>query len=170
MTETTIQIGNHSYIDSTAKITGTVTLGQNCSIWPMAVIRGDVNFITIGEGTNIQDGTVCHVTHVSKYNPTGHPLKIGKFVTVGHRVILHGCEIGDYCLIGMGAIIMDGVVVPPYTIIGAGSLVSPHKILEPGLWVGSPAKKKRDLTQEEMDFMQYSADQYIELKNRYLKK
>lgn len=164
----TVQVGLNTYIDATAKVTGKVTLGQNCSVWPMAVIRGDVNEISIGEGTNIQDGTVCHVTHVSRYNPTGYPLKIGKFVTIGHRVVLHGCEIGDFCLIGMGAIIMDGVVVPPYTIIGAGTLVSPHKILEPGLWVGSPAKKKRDLTQEEIEFMKYSAEHYMLLKDKYL--
>lgn len=161
-------VGQNTYIDSSAKVIGKVVLGTDCSVWPMAVIRGDVNHIIIGKGTNIQDGTVCHVTHASKYNPEGRPLIVGNYVTVGHGVILHACIIEDYCLIGMGAIIMDGVIVPSYTIIGAGSLVSPNKILEPGLWVGNPARKKRDLTQEEKDFMQYSAEHYIKLKNEYL--
>lgn len=161
-------IGQNVYIDDSAKVIGRVDLGEDCSVWPMAVIRGDVNHVIIGKGTNIQDGAVCHVTHVGPFNSTGHELLIGEHVTVGHGVILHGCTIGDYCLIGMGAIIMDGVMIPNYTIIGAGSLVSPNKILEPGLWVGNPAKKKRDLTQEEKKFMKYSAEHYIKLKNDYL--
>ena len=161
-------IGQRVYIDAAAKVIGQVTLGEDCSVWPMAVIRGDVNNITIGKGTNIQDGTVCHVTHAGAFNPAGNPLVIGEYVTIGHGVILHGCTIEDYCLIGMGAIIMDGVVVPSYTIIAAGSLVSPNKILEQGLWVGNPARKKRDLTQDEIDFMKYSAEHYIKLKNAYL--
>jgi carbonic anhydrase/acetyltransferase-like protein (isoleucine patch superfamily) len=161
-------IRKDTYIDDTAKVIGKVSMGADCSVWPMAVLRGDVNQITIGKGTNIQDGTVCHVTHAGKFNPAGHSLVIGDYVTVGHGVILHGCTIGDFCLIGMGAIIMDGVVVPSFTIIGAGSLVSPNKILEPGLWVGNPARKKRDLTDEEKAFMQYSAEHYIKLKNDYL--
>lgn len=162
-------IAQNAYVDPTANIIGQVVLGENCSIWPTAVLRGDVNTIIIGHSSNIQDGSICHVTHASSFtSSTGHALNIGHHVTVGHRVILHGCTIGDYCLIGMGAIIMDGAVVPDYTLIAAGSLVSPHKILEPGLWVGNPARKKRDLTQAEKDFMLYSAEFYIKLKNDYL--
>jgi carbonic anhydrase/acetyltransferase-like protein (isoleucine patch superfamily) len=157
-----------SYIDDKALVIGNVTIGENCSIWPFTVIRGDVNSIKIGNNTNIQDNSVLHVTHDGPYNPGGFDLQIGNDVTVGHRVILHGCHIGNNCLIGMGSTIMDGVVIETNTVIGAGSLVTPNKILEPGyLWLGSPARKVRKLTDEEIKSIEYSAQQYLKLKSRH---
>ena len=157
-----------TFVDDTSLVLGDVQIGENCSIWPMTVIRGDVNSIKIGDNTNIQDNSVLHVTHDGPYNPGGFSLKVGSNVTVGHRVILHGCEIGDSCLIGMGATIMDGVVIEANNIIGAGSLVTPNKYLESGyLWMGSPARKVRALTKEEVESIQYSAKSYSELKNKH---
>ena len=157
-----------SYIDDKALVIGNVTIGENCSIWPFTVIRGDVNSIKIGNNTNIQDNSVLHVTHDGPYNPGGFDLQIGNDVTVGHRVILHGCHIGNNCLIGMGSTIMDGVVIETNTVIGAGSLVTPNKILEPGyLWLGSPTRKVRKLTDEEIKSIEYSAQQYLKLKSRH---
>lgn len=157
-----------SFIDDTALVLGDVQIGEHCSIWPMTVIRGDVNFIQIGNYTNIQDNSVLHVTHDGPYNPGGYNLIIGNNVTVGHRVILHGCHIGDSCLIGMGATIMDGVVIEPHNLIGAGSLITPNKHLESGyLWMGSPARKVRKLTKEEIESIEYSAVNYSKLKDQY---
>jgi carbonic anhydrase/acetyltransferase-like protein (isoleucine patch superfamily) len=162
------RIHSSTFVDDAALIIGNVEIGENCSIWPLSVIRGDVNAIQIGNNTNIQDNSVLHVTHDGPYNTGGFALKIGSNVTVGHRVILHGCEIGDSCLIGMGAIIMDGVVIEANTLIGAGSLVPPDKHLESGyLWVGSPARKVRKLTADELESIEYSAQHYIKLKNRH---
>ncbi|MGD8796441.1 MAG: gamma carbonic anhydrase family protein, partial [Thiohalophilus sp.] len=138
-----------AYVDETALVIGDVTIGKDSSIWPLTVVRGDVNRIRIGANTNIQDNSVLHVSHDGPYNPGGFALDIGDNVTVGHRVILHGCMIHNDCLVGMGSTIMDGVIVHPYTIIGAGSLVTPGKELEGGfLWLGSPARKVRELTDE----------------------
>ena len=157
-----------SYIDDKALVIGNVTIGENCSIWPFTVIRGDVNSIKIGSNTNIQDNSVLHVTHDGPYNPGGFDLQIGNGVTVGHRAILHGCHIGNNCLIGMGSTIMDGVMIEANTILGAGSLVTPNKKLEPGyLWLGSPARKSRKLTDEEIKSIEYSAQQYVKLKSRH---
>ena len=129
---------------------------------------GDVNTIQIGAFTNIQDNSVLHVTHDGPYNPGGYDLKIGNNVTVGHRVILHGCHIGDSCLIGMGATIMDGAVIESHNLIGAGSLVTPNKKLESGyLWMGSPIRKVRKLSEEERESIDYSASSYVKLKNRH---
>ncbi len=157
-----------TFVDETALVLGDVQIGANCSIWPMTVIRGDVNSIRIGDNTNIQDNSVLHVTHDGKYNPGGFDLKVGSNVTVGHRVILHGCHIGDSCLIGMGATIMDGVVIEKNTIVGAGSLVTPNKHLEAGyLWMGSPARKVRALTDDEIQSIEYSAINYSKLKDQH---
>jgi len=161
-----------AYIDETALVIGKVKIGKESSVWPMTVIRGDVNSITIGNHTNIQDASVLHVTHANKEYTTenGYPLIIGDEVTVGHKAILHACTIGNRILIGMGSIIMDGVIIQDQTIIGAGSLVPPRKTLESGfLWVGSPAKKIRPLNDKEKRYLQYSADHYIRLKNRTMK-
>ena len=164
-------IGTNTYVDESSLIIGKVTIGQECSIWPMVVIRGDVNTVRIGNGTNIQDGSVLHVTHPHETMPNGYSLLVGNNVTVGHKVILHGCRIDDNCLIGMGATIMDGVVIHPYVLVGAGSLVSPGKELEGGyLWLGAPVRKARALTTEERQWIDYSANHYRELKNRYLNK
>lgn len=163
-------IHSSTFIDDTALVLGDVKIGKDCSIWPMTVIRGDVNAIQIGNNTNIQDNSVLHVTHDGPYNPGGYDLNIGSNITVGHRVILHGCQIDDSCLIGMGSTIMDGVIIDSHNIIGAGSLVTPNKHLESGyLWMGSPARKVRKLTDEEVESIEYSAQSYVKLKNRHQK-
>jgi len=157
-----------AYVDETALVVGDVVIGENSSVWPFSVIRGDVNRIRIGSNTNIQDNSVLHVSHDGPYNPGGYALTIGNNVTVGHRVILHGCTVHNNCLIGMGATIMDGAVIHPYTLIGAGSLVTPNKELEGGyLWMGSPARKVRALTDQERESIDYSAQHYVRLKNRH---
>lgn len=156
------------FIDDTAVVIGRVAIGKDSSVWPTSVIRGDVHEISIGERTNIQDGSVLHVTSPESYGPDGFELRIGNDVTIGHRVVLHGCTIHDRALIGMGAIIMDGVLIESDVIVGAGSIVSPGKTLESsGLYVGSPAKRVRDLKQEELDFLVYSATHYVKLKNHH---
>lgn len=157
------------YVHNTATVIGHVNLGENVSVWPGAVIRGDINFIKIGAGSNIQDGSVLHVNHQSAYDPNGSPLIIGNNVTIGHSVILHGCTIEDECLIGMGSIVMDKAVVQKHVLVAAGSLVPEGKVLESGyLYVGRPAKKVRALTAEEILFFMVSANGYITLKNQYL--
>jgi carbonic anhydrase/acetyltransferase-like protein (isoleucine patch superfamily) len=165
----TPQLGKDVYIDDSAVVIGAVTLGDNVSVFPTAVIRGDVEKITIGENTNVQDGAILHVSHQGKFSDVGHPLNIGKSVTIGHRAVIHGCTVGDYCLIGIGAIIMDDAVLEDYVMLGAGSLVPPNKKLESGyLYVGSPAKQSRALTENEKEFLRYSAEHYVILKNRHL--
>lgn len=164
------QVPASTYIAEEASVIGNVTLGEDVSIWPMTVVRGDVNVITIGDRTNIQDGSVLHVTHDHPDIPGGHGLRIGKRVTVGHKVILHGCTVEDDVLIGMGAIVMDGAVVKSKVLLGAGSLVTPGKVLDSGfLWLGSPARKVRPLNQKELEYLDYSANHYVKLKNDYLK-
>lgn len=165
---TTPSIGARVYIDPSADIIGRVTLADDVSIWPRAVLRGDVNTITIGARTNIQDGAIIHVTHDGPYTPGGRPTNIGADVTVGHGCIIHGCTIGNRCLIGMGAIVMDGAVIEDDTIIAAGSLVSPNKTLKSGhLYRGQPAREARPLTKEERENLAYSAEHYVRLKNEY---
>jgi carbonic anhydrase/acetyltransferase-like protein (isoleucine patch superfamily) len=163
------QIGNGVYLHPSASVIGDVVLGDDVSVWPGTVIRGDVNAIRIGHGSNVQDLSVLHVSHKSSWDPGGAPLIIGNNVTIGHKVILHGCEIGDECLIGMGAIVMDKVVIEPRVLVGAGSLVAEGKVLESGyLYLGSPAKRVRPLTERELAHFTYSAQHYIRLKNNYL--
>jgi len=165
----TPKIGNTVLVDSTALVLGEVSIGDDSSIWPMVVVRGDVHSISIGNRTNIQDGCVLHVTHASNYVSEGHKLTIGDDVTIGHKAIIHGCTIEDECLIGMGVTIMDGAVVHSQVIVGANSLVPPGKILQGGfLWVGSPVKKSRALTENEKTFLKYSASNYVKLKDRHL--
>jgi carbonic anhydrase/acetyltransferase-like protein (isoleucine patch superfamily) len=163
------KIGHSTYIDDSAVVIGDVTIGDNVSIWPTTVVRGDVESITIGDETNIQDGSVLHVTHYGKFTDRGYPLTIGKGVTVGHRAIIHACTIGDYCLIGMGAIIMDDAVLEDFVMLGAGALVPSGKKLAGGhLYVGAPAKLVRPLTDSEREFLVYSSQHYVVLKNKYL--
>lgn len=134
----------------------------------MAVVRGDVNAIKIGKNTNIQDGSILHVTHKSERDLKGGPLNVGNGVTVGHGAILHACTVGDYCLIGMGTTIMDKCVIEHHAMIGAGSVVPPNKLIKTGeLWLGNPAKKIRMLTEKEMQNLEYSANHYVKLKNKY---
>jgi carbonic anhydrase/acetyltransferase-like protein (isoleucine patch superfamily) len=166
----TPRIPTSCFVHPSAQIIGEVTLGEQCSVWPQTVIRGDVNSIMIGEQTNIQDGCVLHVTHASSYNPIGQALHIGSQVTIGHRVVLHGCQVADRCLLGIGSIVMDGVQIEPHTMLGAGSLVPPNKRLEAGfLWVGQPATKVRALTEDEIAFLSYSAEHYTKLAAQYMK-
>lgn len=163
-------LGGGVYIAESALIIGDVALGKDVSIWPQTVARGDVNRIEIGEETNIQDGCVLHVTHRSETHPDGYPLIVGRGVTVGHRVVLHGCVIGDLCLIGIGAILMDGAVVEDRVMVGAGALVPPGRRLESGyLYVGAPARAIRTLKDEELEYLGYSKDGYVRLKNQYLR-
>ncbi len=159
-------IDDSAYIDDTALVIGDVEIGANSSVWPMTVIRGDVHSIRIGERTNIQDASVCHVTHDGDFSPGGFPLTVGNNVTVGHRVLLHACTVGDDCLIGMAATIMDGAVIEDNVIVGAGSLVPTGKRLESGyLYVGSPVKRVRELNDKELAFLKYSAEHYSKLKD-----
>ncbi|MCW8933802.1 MAG: gamma carbonic anhydrase family protein [Gammaproteobacteria bacterium] len=162
-------IGEKTYIDEAACVIGDVVIGKDCSIWPMVAIRGDVNFIRIGDRTNIQDGSVLHVTHKGPLSPEGNALIIGSDVTVGHGAVIHACTIENECLIGMGSVILDGAVIKEGAMIGAGSVVSPGKVLEGGyLYVGTPARQARELKQKEKDFLAYSAGHYVKLKNEYL--
>lgn len=162
-------LGARVYVDPAAVVIGRVVIGEDSSIWPTAVARGDVHSIQIGARTSIQDGAVLHVTHDSKYSPGGRALIIGDDVTVGHRAVLHACTIGDSCLVGIGAVVLDNVVTEDFVMIGAGSLVTPGKRLERGgLYVGSPARRVRDLTEQEIEFLGYSAAHYVKLKDEYL--
>lgn len=159
-----------SFIDPSALVIGQVRIGADTSVWPFAVLRGDVNQIEIGARCSIQDATVIHVTHASKTHPSGFTTRIGNDVTVGHKVMLHGCLIGDRVLIGMGATVMDGAVVGSDIVIAAGSLVPPGKLLESGyLYVGSPVQQIRKLTEAELAFFTYSSGMYVELKERHRK-
>lgn len=162
-------LGKHVYIDASARIVGDVVLEDDASIWPLVAARGDVNKIRIGARSNIQDGSVLHVTRKSEKNPEGFPLIIGDDVTVGHKCMLHGCQLGNRILVGMGAIVMDGVIVEDDVFIGAGTHVPPNKRLESGyLYVGNPMQKKRPLTDSEMAFLKQSAINYVVLKDEYL--
>ncbi|GGD72118.1 gamma carbonic anhydrase family protein [Lacimicrobium alkaliphilum] len=162
-------LGKGCYVEDSAVIKGDITLGDDSSIWPLVAARGDVNFIRIGARTNIQDGTVLHVTRKSNHNPDGYPLLIGDDVTVGHKCMLHGCILGNRILVGMGAIVMDGAIIEDDVFLGAGALVPPGKKLESGhLYVGSPVTQSRPLRQEEIDFLRQSALNYVELKDDYL--
>ena len=162
-------LGSNLYIDSSVILVGDITLADDVSLWPLVAARGDVNTIIIGARTNIQDGSVLHVTRKSIDNPEGNPLIIGEDVTVGHKCMLHGCTLGNRILVGMGAIIMDGVIVEDEVFIGAGSVVPPNKTLLSGfLYVGNPAKQVRPLKTNELAFLKQSAINYVALKNDYL--
>ncbi|MEM8594347.1 MAG: gamma carbonic anhydrase family protein [Pseudomonadota bacterium] len=163
-------LGNRVFVDPQSRIIGQVTLGDDCSVWPFTVIRGDMHSVTIGKRCSIQDGSVLHITHASTYNPDGHPLIIGNDCTIGHKVCLHGCTIGNRVLIGIGSIVMDGVVIEDNVILGANSFVPPDKRLKSGyLYLGSPAKQTRVLSEEEMQRLAYMANNYVKLKDQYLK-
>ena len=162
-------IGEGVFVDPSAMVVGDVTIGEHSSIWPLVTIRGDVHSISIGKRTSVQDGCVVHVTHAGPYNPEGFECHIGDDVTIGHKAMVHGCTIGNRCLIGMGSVIMDGATIEDEVVLGAGSIVPPGRVVTSGfLWVGSPARKIRPLTQDEMDFFEYSAMNYVKLKDRHL--
>jgi carbonic anhydrase/acetyltransferase-like protein (isoleucine patch superfamily) len=165
----TPQLGARVFIDPTALVIGDVIIGEDSSVWPMAVIRGDMHRIRIGARTSIQDGCVLHITHAGRFVKDGWPLEVGSNVTVGHRVVLHGCTIGDRVLVGNGAIVMDGAEVADEVVIGAGALVPPGKKLESGfLYIGNPCRQSRPLTDQEREFFDYSADNYVRLKDEHL--
>lgn len=166
--DTTPQIDESCYIDPMGIVVGDVVLAENVSVWPFAVIRGDVNSIRIGKNSNVQDHAMLHVSHKKADKPNGSPLIIGEDVTIGHHVTLHGCTIGNRVLIGINSIILDDVIIPNDVMIGAGTLVPPGKVLESGwLYVGSPAKKARPLTEKEMAFLSYSAQNYVKVSGNY---
>lgn len=166
---TTPTLGQKVFVDSSAVVIGDVQLGDDSSVWPLTVIRGDMHRIRIGARTSVQDGSVLHITHAGPFNPDGFPLLIGDDVTIGHKVMLHGCTVGNRILIGMGSTVMDGAVIEDEVILGAGSLVPPGRVLESGfLYVGSPAKQARPLTEKERAFFTYSAANYVRLKDQHL--
>lgn len=162
-------IGARAYVDPAACVIGQVTLGDDSSVWPMAVVRGDVNVITVGARTSVQDGSVLHVTHDGPYNPGGYALVVGDDVTIGHRAVLHGCTVGNRCLVGMGAVVMDGVVVEDEVIVAGGALVAPGtRCASRSLYLGSPARRARALTDAEVAMLSYSAAWYVKVKDQYL--
>lgn len=164
----TPRIAASAYVDPTAVVLGNVKIGPDASLWPQVIVRGDVNSIKIGDSTNIQDGSVLHVSHDSEFAPGGFPLVIGRGVTVGHLAVLHGCTVEDRCLIGMGSLVLDGAVLRSGALLGAGSLVSPGMIVEGGfLWLGRPARRVRALSADERRYLEYSAEHYVRLKNRH---
>jgi len=161
-------LGAGAYVDEQASLIGDVSLGADASMWPMSVARGDVNKITIGARSNVQDGAVLHVTHDGPYSKGGVPLVIGEDVTVGHLAMLHACTIGNRVLIGMHATVLDRVVIEDEVLLAAGSVVGPGKHLLSGfLYRGSPAVQARALTDGERAFFKYSAEHYVRLKNHH---
>lgn len=164
----TPQLAEASWVDESAVVIGRCEIGCDVGVWPNATLRGDVNDIIIGDRSNIQDGTVVHTTHESAVSK-GSKCIVGKDVTIGHNAVLHGCIIEDECLIGMGAVVLDNAVVQKHVLVGANSLVPPGKVLESGyLYVGSPVKQARPLTEKEIAFFKYSAQHYVKLKNEYM--
>ena len=163
-------VGQRAYVDPAATVIGDVVLGDDVSIWPGTIVRGDVNFIRIGARTNVQDGSVIHVSHDGPHAKLGgFATVIGEDVTIGHKAIIHACRIEDAVLIGMGAIVLDGAVVKKHGFVGAGALIPPGKVVGEGeLWLGNPARKARLLTEVEIEALYYSAGHYVRLKDEYL--
>ena len=161
---------NTTWIAPSADVIGNVQIGEDSSIWFGAVVRGDVHYITIGDRTSIQDLSMVHVTHYKKDDMSdGNPTIIGDDVTIGHKVMLHGCKIGNAALVGMSATILDGVEIGDESIVGAGSLVTKNKKFPPrSLIMGSPAKVIRELTDSEVAELYASAKRYINFKNEYM--
>lgn len=160
-------IPESAWVHDSAVIIGDVTLGEAVSVWPTAVLRGDVHRIEVGARTNIQDGAIVHVAHKGPYQP-GHPALIGEEVTVGHRATIHACAVGNRVLVGMGATVLDGAVVEDEVIIGAHALVPMGRRLERGyLYLGSPARAVRALTDTEREQLQYSALHYTRVMARH---
>ncbi len=164
-------VGSGGWVAPNATLIGDVELGEDVSLWFGTVVRGDVHRIRIGARTNIQDACLLHVTQhtgTERLDDDGHPTLIGNEVTVGHKVILHGCTVGDLCLIGMGAILLDGAEIGAESIVGAGSVVTPGKKFPPrSLIMGTPAKVVREVSQEQVREMQSSWQRYVALKNEY---
>ncbi|MET0329900.1 MAG: gamma carbonic anhydrase family protein [Dyella sp.] len=162
-------LGQRVYVDPAATVIGQVTLGDDVSIWPGAVLRGDVHAITVGARSNVQDGAVVHVTHDGPYSPGGMPTVVGEGVTIGHGAVIHACTIEDYCLIGMHATVLDGAVVRRYGFVGAGSVIPPGKVVgERELWLGNPARCVRLIDARQVEQLHYSAAHYVTIKDSYL--
>lgn len=162
-------LGERVYVDEAARVIGEVALADDVSVWPGTIIRGDVNHVRIGARTNVQDGTIIHVSHHSPYNKAGYPTLIGSDVTIGHGTIIHACTIEDACLIGMGACILDGATIQRHGFVGAGAVVGPGKVVGEGeLWLGNPARFARKLSDQEIESLHYSAAHYVRLKDKYL--
>ena len=164
----TPRLGTNVYVDPAAVVIGDVVIGDDSSIWPCAVARGDVHYVRIGARTNIQDGAVLHVTHDGEYTPGGFPLIIGDDVTVGHGAIVHACTVKDACLIGMNATVLDGAVVETGAMVAAGAVVTPRKIVRKGeLWAGNPGRKLRDLTEKDYENFKRVVEGYVRLSRTY---
>ena len=164
------QLGQRVYIDEAARVIGDVVLGDDVSVWPFTVIRGDVNCVRIGDRTNVQDGTVIHVSHDGPHAKLGgFATVIGADCTIGHKAIVHACQIADACLVGMGSTILDGAVIQRHGFLGAGALLPPGKVMGDGeMWLGAPAKFARKLSDAEIQALFYSAGHYVKLKDEYL--
>ena len=148
--------GQDCFIAENSTIVGDVTIGDHCSVWFNAVIRGDVHYIRIGNYTNIQDGAVIHATYLKA------PTNIGNYVSIGHNALVHGCTLHDHVLVGMGAIVMDDAVVEEYVIIGAGSVVLERTVCESGyLYAGTPAKKIKALTDDQKQLLRQLPNNYV---------
>ena len=164
------RLGQRVYVDQGAQLIGDVELGDDVSLWPGVVVRGDVNYIRIGARSNIQDGSIIHVSHEGPFTrPGGYPTVIGTDVTIGHAAVVHACVIEDACLIGMHATVLDGAVIRKHGFVGAGAVIPPGKIVgERELWLGNPAKLVRVLSDRDVEALYYSATHYVKLKDRYL--
>src|SRR5882724_6470140 len=161
-------LGARVFVDAAAVVIGRVSIGDDSSVWPTAVLRGDVQSISIGARTSVQDGSVLHVTSPNPSYPQGLPLVVGNDVTIGHTVTLHACTISDFCLIGMGSIVLDAVHIEEYVMVGAGSVVTPRaKLVTKGLYVGNPARRIRDLKESELEMIKHSALHYVKVKDNY---
>lgn len=166
----TPQMGERVWVHPSSTIIGDVILGADVSIWPGVIIRADVNHVEIGDRTNIQDGSIIHVTNPGANPPHGYPTIIGSDVTIGHGAMLHGCIVEEGVLIGMRATLLDGSRVEKHAILGAGALLAPGKVVKTGeVWVGAPARRIKTLTDKEIEGLFFSAQQYVTLKDRYLK-
>jgi len=164
------RLGQRVYVDQGAQLIGDVELGDDASLWPGVVVRGDVNYIRIGARTNVQDGSIIHVSHEGPFTrPGGYPTLIGADVTIGHAAVVHACVIEDACLIGMHATVLDGAVIKKHGFVGAGAVIPPGKTVgERELWLGNPAKCVRVLSDRDVEALYYSASHYVKLKDRYL--
>ena len=164
-------LGERTYVDPAATVIGDVVLGDDVSVWPQTVIRGDVNFIRIGARTNLQDGTVVHVSHDGPHAKLGgFATVIGEDVTIGHKAIIHACRIGAAALVGMGAIMLNGARIGNHCLVGAGALITEGKEFpDNSMIVGAPARRVRDVREDEQRLIAFGADVYVKRHRQYAK-